>query len=166
MDRTRRSYMSLDRQTRFPLGRQVRLEELKRNPYPMLRQLQEHEPVSWIAELGTWFITRRSDTLAVLLDSSAFSVSSTHSFLEDTFGQTMLSTDGARQRQLRQPFNAAFSPRAVQQQMAAAIAVQAHLLIDRFSEEGYVDLKAAFADRLALWTVMTMLGLPIHDFNI
>ena len=37
-------------------------------------------------------------------------------------------------------------------------------MIDTFSERGQVDLKAAFADRLALWTLMTMLGLPIHDF--
>lgn len=157
--------MSMDRQMRFPLGSQVRLEELKCNPYPILTLLQEREPVSWIAEVGSWFITRRSDTLAVLLDSSAFSVSSAQSFLEDTFGQTMLSTDGARRRQLRQPFNAAFSPKSVHQRMAEAIAEQAHLLIDRFSEEGRADLKTAFADRLALWTVMTMLGLPIHDFN-
>ncbi len=49
--------------------------------------------------------------------------------------------------------------------MAQAIATQAHYLIDQFSGVGHVDLKTAFADRLALWAVMTMLGLPLHDFS-
>ncbi len=36
--------MTIDRRERFPLGSQVRLEDLKRNPYPVLRELQRYEP--------------------------------------------------------------------------------------------------------------------------
>jgi cytochrome P450 len=103
--------------------------------------------------------------MTILLDSATFSVNSPFSLLEDTLGQTMLSTDGARQRQLRQPFNGPFSPKEVQSHMAASIATYVHDLVDGFYVRGQVDLKKAFADRLALWTVMTMLGLPIHDFS-
>ena len=86
------------------------------------------------------------------------------SLLEDTLGQTMLSTDGARQRQLRQPFNGPFSPKEVQTRMSTPISAYVHDLIDGFEAQGQADLKTAFADSLALWTVMTILGLPIHDF--
>jgi cytochrome P450 len=156
--------MTVDRRKRFPLGSQVRLETISRDPYPMLKELQEQEPISWIVDLDAWFVTRHTDSLAILLDSATFSVASPGSLLEDTLGPTMLSTDGARQRQLRQPFNGPFSPKLVQAHMAEPIAAYVHGLIDGFSELGEVDLKADFADRLALWTVTTTLGLPIHDF--
>src|SRR5690348_187472 len=156
--------MSEDRRARFSLGSQVRLAALSSDPYPLLKALQEREPVSWVGELQTWFVTRRADCLAILLDCATFSVASPASLLEDTLGQTMLSTGGARQRQLRQPFNGPFSPREVQAQMAAPLAAYVSHLIDALSQRGEADLKSAFADPLALWTVMTMLGLPIHDF--
>jgi hypothetical protein len=40
-----------NRRNRFPLGNQVRLEELSCNPYPVLKALQKQEPVSWVGEL-------------------------------------------------------------------------------------------------------------------
>jgi cytochrome P450 len=156
--------MRNDRSARFPLGSRVQLEMLSRDPYPVLKALQEREPVSWVPEAQAWFVTSRADCLAILLDSATFSVASPVSLLEDTLGQTMLSTDGVRQRQLRQPFNQPFSPKAVQARMAAPIAAYVHDLIDAFAARGQADLKSAFADRLALWTVMTVLGLPIQDF--
>src|SRR2546429_6349875 len=48
--------------------------------------------------------------------------------------------------------------------MTAPITSYVHGLIDGFVASGQANLKSAFADRLALWTVMTVLGLPIHDF--
>jgi cytochrome P450 len=154
-----------DRSVRFPLGDQVRLEALSRDPYPVLKALQEGEPVSWVGELQAWFVTRRADCLAILLDSTTYSVASTASLLEDTLGQTMLSTDGARQRQLRQPFNGPFSPKAVQARMAAPIAAYVHDLIDAFaavlrfvsvfqlagaSRRPYSTLEEIFCERLRL----------------
>jgi len=153
-----------DRGVRFPLGSQVQLEALSLDPYPMLKALQEQEPVSWVAESQAWFVTRRADCLSILLDSTTFSVASASSLLEDTLGQTMLSTDGVRQRQLRQPFNGPFAPREVRAQMTAPITSYLQGLIDGFVARGQTDLKSAFADALSLWTVMTILGLPIHDF--
>jgi cytochrome P450 len=119
---------------------------------------------SLVPEAQAWFVTRRADCVAILLDSATFSVASPASLLEDTLGQTMLSTDGMRQRRLRQPFNGPFAPREVRAHMAASITTYVHGLIDGFVASGQADLKSAFADRLALWTVMTVLGLPIHDF--
>ncbi len=153
-----------DRNARFPLGSRVQLEMLSRDPYPVLKALQEQEPVSWVTEAQAWFVTRRADCLPILLDSATFSVASPASLLEDTLGQTMLSTDGVRQRQLRQPFNVPFSPKEVQARMSTPISAYVHDLIDGFAARGQIDLKSTFADPLALWTVMTVLGLPIHDF--
>src|ERR1700687_679309 len=117
--KSRSSPMHDDCRIRFPLGSRVQLETLSRDPYPVLKAPQEHEPVSWVPEAQAWFVTRRADCLAILLDSTTFSVASPASLLEDTLGQTMLSTDGVRQRQLRHPFNGPFAPKEVQVRMAA-----------------------------------------------
>lgn len=154
-----------DCRVRFPLGSRVQLETLSRDPYPVLKALQEHEPVSWVPEAQAWFVTRRADCLSILLDSATFSVASPASLLEDTLGQTMLSTDGTRQRQLRQPFNGPVAPKEVQVRMAAPITAYVHDLIDGFVGKGLIDLKTAFADPLALWTVLRVLGLPLDDFS-
>lgn len=156
--------MTNNREQQYPLGSRVRLADLSRNPYPILKELQTHEPLSWIPEQRLWFVTRRADMLAMLLDSASFTVVSPHSLLADTLGPTMLSTDGEAQRRLRQPFNAPFAPKQVQAHMTAAIAAQTNDLIDQFISKKQADLKTDFADRLALWTVTSMLGLPIHDF--
>src|SRR5579862_504087 len=86
----KRSRMSVDRRERFRLGRQVRLADLHQNPYPLLKRLREGEPISWVPAVNGWFVTRRSDMLALLLDSDTFSVASAGSFLENTLGRTML----------------------------------------------------------------------------
>src|SRR5258708_33085624 len=127
---SRSSQMREDRSVRFPLGSRVRLETLSRDPYPVLKALQEQEPGSWVAESQAWFVTRRADCLAILLDSTTFSVASASSLLEDTLGQTMLSTDGMRQRQLRQPFNGPFAPSDARAQITAPITSYVHGLPD------------------------------------
>jgi cytochrome P450 len=137
---------------------------LARNPYSILKQLQQEEPVSWIEELNLWFITRRADIIDILLDPATFTVASSESLLEDTIGATMLSTDGKGQQRLRQPFYEAFLPKAVRASMTHRITTHAQQLIDRFANAGQVELRAAFADPLALQTVAGMLGLPIKDF--
>ena len=53
----------------FPLGASIRLADLSVNPYPIFERLRESEPVTWVPELGQWFVTRRDDVLKVLARS-------------------------------------------------------------------------------------------------
>jgi len=46
------------RALRFPIGATITLAGLSRDPYPLFAQLQRAEPVSWIASLGMWYVTR------------------------------------------------------------------------------------------------------------
>ena len=74
------------REERFRLGSQVRLADLSVEPYGIFRKLQASEPVTWVAELGQWFVTRREDVLTVLRDREAFTTDSPRSLLRDLFG--------------------------------------------------------------------------------
>ena len=80
--------------SRFRLGAEVSLATLDADPYPILAELREHEPVSWVPETGMWFVTRRRDVLSVLRDPRRFTTDSPHSTIQDLFGRHMLTTDG------------------------------------------------------------------------
>ena len=46
------------KKTDFPIGNSIQLEALNRNPYPIFQQLLAQEPISWVEDLGMWFVTR------------------------------------------------------------------------------------------------------------
>lgn len=151
-------------QARFPLGRQVDLETLHRNPYPFFQRLLADEPVSWVAVTAMWYVARRQDVIDVLTDSATYTVATPHNLIGATFGACMLSTEDATQQRYRQPFAAALTPRRLRQEAVGALEHLAESIITEFADAGSADLKSAFADRLALLAVTHVLGLPLDDF--
>ena len=43
----------------FPIGAATTLAQLEADPHPILAQLREREPVSWLPALDGWLVTRR-----------------------------------------------------------------------------------------------------------
>ena len=149
-----------------PIGEQISLALLHDNPYPTFEALLAHEPVSWVPALKMWLVTRRDDVIAILKDPATFTNESEHSLIEDTLGRMMLTIDGAAHRRLRNPFAAPFRPRLLRRQYTEVITEATHRLIDDLideNDEGVVDLDKVFSDRLALYAVTEVLGLPIEN---
>jgi cytochrome P450 len=90
--------LGAERALRFPMGATVRLGDLDQDPYPILRHLQQQEPISWIPEVNMWFVTRRADINSIPKDAETFTTPSPASPILDTFGPQMLSTDGAQRQ--------------------------------------------------------------------
>ncbi len=149
----------------FPIGSRTTLAIIAENPYPIYEQMQQHEPISWIEEVGLWFVTRREDVLEILGDPENFTVVSEHSLLDETFGTMMLSADGETQQRHRRPFLLPFSPRQLRHNAPKIIEQTANTLIDTFIEHGQVDIDAAFSEPLALSVVTEVLGLAIEDYE-
>ena len=156
---------AVDRQRQYPLGDAVELAKLDIDPYPTFKALLEYEPVSWIGEIGMWYVTRRADVLDILADTENFTVVSDQSLIREAVGHNMLTTDGAEQYRLRHPFIHPFAPHTLRQSATVMIADLADKLIDAFFTRGQADIKAEFADLLSIQTVMGILGLPIADFD-
>lgn len=144
------------------IGQQIDLALLHDNPYPTFQALLAHEPVSWVPALNMWLVTRRDDVIAILKDPATFTNQSGHSLIEDTLGRMMLTVDGPAHRRLRNPFAAPFRPRVLRRHYTDVITSISNRLIDEFSRDEVVDLDKAFSDRLALYAVVGVLGLPIE----
>ena len=121
------------RARQYPLGDRIRLAELAQDPYPHYRQLQAHEPISWVGETQQWYVTRREDILTVLYDTATYTVASPHSLLRDTIGEMMLSLDGEAHRCQRAPFAEAYQPRRLRRLHTEGISELVASLIDSIS---------------------------------
>jgi cytochrome P450 len=148
----------------FPIGAQVQMAAMGVNPYPTFSQMLEHEPVSWIPEIGMWYVTRRDDVLRILADTDTFSVVNDESPMRQALGYNMLTTDGTEQARLRRPFATAFAPRGLRGDAVPFIEKLAHQLMATFADKTTVDLKAEFADIIAIQTVINILGLAVDDY--
>lgn len=143
----------------FPVGAATTLAELTADPHPRLALLREHEPVSWLPELGGWLVTRRDLALDVMRDARTFTVDDPRFSTAQVVGPSMLSLDGEQHTRHREPFNAPFRPRQVHDGFAAFIERETGRLVDALEPAGAAELRRAFAGPLAVAVVTEALGL-------
>ena len=155
-----REPMTLAEKTRFPVGREITLAELNRDPYPVFARLREHEPISWIPALNMWYVVGYEDVRTALLDPTRMTTVSAQSTIVDTFGSHVLTTEGATHDRYRQALRHPFAPGFISSHLEPAIAAAATSLIDEFEKRGQADLRSVFASRLPIQVILLVCGLP------
>lgn len=143
---------------RFPLGADVRLADLDVDPYPVLARLRAEEPVTWVPETRMWFLTKRSDIVAVLRDARRFTTEAERSTIRDIFGAHMMTTDGEVALRYKRACLHAFRADALQREMGPWVQERALELVDGATDE--LELMGAVATPLAVSSALRVLGLP------
>jgi cytochrome P450 len=152
--------MRLPKEERFPVGREITLEELDRDPYPAFERLRRYEPISWIAALNMWYLVGYEDVRSALLDTSRLTTESAQSTILDTFGAHILTTEGALHERYRQALRQPFTPSFIRSHLEAAIEAAAAALIENFQRQGQADVRSVFASRLPIQVILLVCGLP------
>ena len=147
------------RQTSFPIGAAVSLEELELDPHPLLLRLREREPVSWLPALGGWLVTRRDLALQAMRDSVAFTVDDPRFSTGKVVGPSMLTLDGAEHARHRDAFARPFRLDEVQRQFTALVETETERLIDAIEPHGRAELRRGLAGPLAATVAAHALGL-------
>jgi cytochrome P450 len=143
----------------FPVGASVTRAGLDADPHPLLRELRDNEPVSWVPVLGGWLVTRRDLALQVLRDSRTFTVDDPRFTTARVVGPSMLSLDGTEHKRHREPFMAALRQAESQGQLAAFAAAKAAQLVAALAPAGRAELRRGLAGPLAVAVVAEVLGL-------
>ena len=151
------------REAAFPLGAAATLEELEADPHPLLARLREHEPVTWLAALDAWVVTRRDLALDVMRDAQTFTVDDPRFSTGQVVGRSMLTTDGAEHDRHRDPFARRFRLDEVRRAFEAIVAAETDRLIDAFEPAGRAELRRELAGPLAVAAVLHSLGLGDAD---
>jgi cytochrome P450 len=148
------------RPSRFPLGAAVEITDLHRNPYPIFESLRKSEPVSWLAALNMWYVTRYEDVRAIILDTERFTTVSEHSLLLGTFGAHLLTTEGAQHDRYRLAVQPYFTTSFIRNHFEGSIRIAAAELVEGFRSAGKVELRGALARRLPIQAMLIACGLP------
>jgi cytochrome P450 len=144
---------------RFPIGADVSLDQLDRDPHPVLAALRQSEPVSWIPALDCWLVTSHALALRVIRDAASFTVDDPRFSTGRVVGPSMLSLDGDAHARHRAPFAPPFRPLAVRDRFAEAVAAEAQRLVDELAPAGKGELRRALAGPLAAYAMTRALGL-------
>jgi cytochrome P450 len=139
------------------------LEELERDPHPLLARLREHEPVSWLPALGGWLVTRRDLALQAMRDSETFTVDDSRFSTGRVVGPSMLSRDGAEHGRHRDPFARPFRLDAVRERFTTLVESETERLIDAIEPDGRAELRRSLAGPLSAAVAAQALGLERTD---
>src|SRR5437660_50190 len=131
----------------------ITIEELERDPHPLLAELRAREPVSWLPALDGWLVTRYDLALQVMRDPETFTVDDPRFSTARIVGPSMLSLDGREHQRHREPFVAPFRPGPVGDVFEGTVGDEANGLIEMLLPRGRAELRGEFAGPLAAATV-------------
>ena len=136
----------------------------RENPYPILAELRERDPIHHDIELGRWVFTRHDDVWEILRNPDYWSdprKGNPDSFVKRFLGNgdeepSMLLMDNPGHRRLRELVRHPFTPRAVEvwRERARTVAIRHMNAI----EEDEFDLIAAVANPIPTVVIAELLG--------
>jgi cytochrome P450 len=144
---------------KFPIGRSATLRELEEDPHPLLARLRAAEPVSWLAALNGWLVTRYDLAVRVMRDPTRFTVDDPRFSTSRVVGPSMLSLDGIDHAHHREPFAHPFRPARVRDRFTGFVEAETDRLISAIQPAGGADIRREFAGPLAVAVVTEALGL-------
>jgi cytochrome P450 len=166
------------RQTVTELIYNPRDREVINDPLPILRRLQDEDPVHWSDVLRGWVITRHEDIRRIQLGGK-LSADRLNPFYEalpsnqqDTVRDLIryLNTwvafkDPPEHVRLRSILNKVLSVRDVEQ-MRPQVTAAVHILLDRLTQLHDFDFIQEFAFPLPATVIMLLCGLPAEDMEL
>jgi cytochrome P450 len=148
---------------KFPIGQAATLRELDEDPHPLLARLRATEPVTWLAALGGWLVTRYTLAVRVVRDPATFTVDDPRFSTARVVGPSMLSLDGAAHVRHRDAFARPFHAARVRERFTPLIEAHTDRLISAMHPAGRAELRRQFAGPLAVAIVTEALGLRGAD---
>ncbi len=151
------------------------------DPYPVLQQLREQEPVYWSDAIGGWLLTRYDDVLVSFKDTSRFSnenrLTKTVEYLSpekqarykavvDHYStKGLIHADPPDHTRLRSLVTQEFTPKVVEQ-MRPRIQEVVDDLLAAVESKGEMDVVPDFATALPVGVIAEILGVPPADRHL
>lgn len=152
---------------RHGIGASLDLSDLSRDPYPIFRAMRQSEPISWVPALKMWYVVKYEDCREILMDSGNFSNASSHSLVQSTFGEQMLSSDGDTHVRYKAAARRSFAPSEIRKNIEPRIQSISRDIISGFASRGACEFRSAFASRLPVLTTLAVFGIPqTEEYNL
>ena len=141
------------------------LDDLERDPDPILAELRRTEPVSFVESMEMWLVTKWDDVDYVEQHPELFTAATNPSFLARALGSNMLTCDPPEHTRLVEIFQPSFQPRGRGGRFVTdELGALADRLLDDVDPTGF-DIMADYAQPLAAASMAMVLGLDRHGFD-
>src|SRR4051794_33190076 len=111
----------------------ISLDELERDPHPVLARLRAEVPVAWVPALGAWLVTRRDLALEAMRAPERFTVDDERFPGGGVVGGGILTPGGGEHARPRPPSARRFRLREVRDDLGPFVAAETDRLIDSFA---------------------------------
>ena len=164
-----------------PLDDLLVSQEFMEDPYPLLRQLREEDPVHWSDSIGGWILTRYDDMVTTFKDTAHFSnegrLAKAVAYLpldaraefktfEDHYRQrSLIHSDPPDHTRLRSLVTKAFNSRVVEG-MRPRMQEIVNEVFDAALEAGKMDVIKDLAIPLPVTVLAEILGVPKADVHL
>ena len=139
------------------------LPEVIDDPYPAFRWLRRHAPAFHVESEDIWVLSRHADVQAAARDFATFSQLEGVGYSRNYGGLGLTSLDPPHHTEMRRLTAPLFSPRAVKQHRAQAVAVLDRLLDEVFATSTPVNVADVVANPYLSTIVGDLMGLPEPD---
>jgi len=155
--------------------------EFLQDPYPLLQQMREQEPIYWSDSIGGWILTRYDDIMATFKDTESFSNEgrlgkaveylppekrAKYKPFEDHYAtKGLLHSDPPDHTRMRNVIVKDFTPNVVEQMRPNIQSVVNHL-IEEAEKNGGMDVIPEFASALPVGVIAEILGVPRSDRHL
>jgi cytochrome P450 len=140
--------------------RDLTVEDLEADPYPIYAELREHSPVAYMPCLDVWMVTSWATVEEACTDPDRFPAHVDHSPTNRALGGvSMMTTDGEPARRRRRPFDATLRPRAVDATMPAVFERLCRERLDAIEVAGAADLVPDYFEPVSVLSLAHGMGI-------
>lgn len=136
----------------------ITLADLEADPHPILAELRELSPATYLPSLDMWLVTRWDDVVYVCENPDLFTANTDPSWLRECLGENMLTLDGEPHHRLATGMRPPFAGTPAGRAMAHRLPAMLDQVIDGFAASKSADLMPVYAEPLANLTLLEALG--------
>jgi cytochrome P450 len=136
----------------------ITLAELEADPHPILAELRELAPATYVPSIDMWLVTRWDDVVYVCENPDLFTANTNPSWLRECLGENMLTLDGDPHDRLANGMRPPFAGTPAGRAMAQSLPTMLDEVIDGFAASKGADLMPRYAEPLANLTLLEALG--------
>jgi cytochrome P450 len=145
----------------------------QQQPWPLLAQARQDQPVFYMPQVDMWCVTRYDDIRQMLRDTETFSNAGANEMRTEvpeeitippgcpypTIGASIANLDRPEHTRVRKLMQYAFTPKRVGERTDQIRAI-ANSCIDAFIDDGEVDLVPAYSNPIPIQVIAMVIGFP------
>jgi cytochrome P450 len=139
----------------------ITLADLEADPHPILAELRELAPATYVPNIDMWLVTRWDDVVYVCENPDLFTANTDPSWLRECLGENMLTLDGEPHHRLANGMRPPFAGTPPGRAMVQRLPTMLDEVIDGFAASKSADLMPLYAEPLANLTLLEALGLDM-----